>query len=669
MSSYIGPVGELIGSRLLSPPPRPGILATLDRFEILSILGSGGMGIVLLARDPDSDERFAIKMIKPELVADQQVVHRFVKEAEHMHRLRHTNVMPVLEVSNRPEGPYFVMPYFERGSLAKCIQPGCALEPALTLDIASQIAEGLQYTHQRGIIHRDLKPANILLAANERVCLADFGLARTVFNDTIVDVETQQCEGTAPYMSPAVAAGEAEDTRCDIYAFGALLYEMLTGQHPYTGQSTREFRKKILAGPPQPIATLNPKADGRLIVVAEGAMARELRDRYAVMADVLADLTRIKDGKAPVGPRGLGRKARQKLERVRGIPKFVWIPACLACLLVLGLLLWPAAPKEALTFHAPRGIAVDSIRNVYVVDGDYCTIGKITPTGVLSTLAGIASMPGIVDGTGNKARFSILRGAAIDSAGNVYVADSCTIRKITPAGVVSTFAGKAGVPGAVDAVGGKARFSMPSGVAVDSAGNVYVADMYTIRKITPTGTVSTLAGTDHHAGSTDGAGFSARFGDLAKGVAVDNAGNVFVADAANNSIRKITPAGMVSTLAGMAGQSGSADVVGSKARFWHPQGIAVDIAGNVFVADTGNNTIRKISPAGAVVTVAGAAGQSGNADGIGSGARFFHPQAISVDSLGDLYVADAGNQAVRKVTPKGVVSTLCGRQSRANHSP
>ena len=321
MSSYSGPVADLIGCRLLSPPPRPGVLATLDQFEILSVLGGGGMGIVLLARDTNTNENFAVKMIKLELVADTQVVHRFVKEAEHMHRLRHPNVLPVLEVSDRPEGPYFVMPFFERGNLAKCIRPGRPLETALILDVVSQIAEALRYTHQHGIIHRDLKPANILLAANERICLADFGLARTMFNDTIVDVESRHCEGTAPYMSPAVAAGEAEDTRCDIYAFGALLYEMLTGQPPYTGRTTKEFQKKILAGPPQPISAVNPRADGRLIKVADGAMARELRDRYADMADILADLERIKVGKPPLGPRGKGAMARLELQTIPKYPE------------------------------------------------------------------------------------------------------------------------------------------------------------------------------------------------------------------------------------------------------------------------------------------------------------------------------------------------------------
>ena len=191
------------------------------------------------------------------------------------------------------------MPYFEKGSLASRIKPGRPLDTESILDIAMQVAEGLSFAHRSGIIHRDLKPANILLGGDGRVCLADFGLARTMFNDTIVDVESRQLEGTAPYVSPAIAAGDAEDTRCDIYSFGALLYEMLTGQPPYQGRGTKEILDQILAGPPKPITSLNPAADRGLIVVAEGCMARELRDRYADMRDVLKDLRRVQMQQAP----------------------------------------------------------------------------------------------------------------------------------------------------------------------------------------------------------------------------------------------------------------------------------------------------------------------------------------------------------------------------------
>ena len=183
--------------------------------------------------------------------------------------------------------------------------------------------------------------------------------------------------------------------------------------------------------------------------------------------------------------------------------------------------------------------------------------------------------------------------------------------------------GDGGPVGSADGTGSAARFNDPDGVAVDGAGNVYVADTFndTIRKITPAGVVTTLAGSPGQVGSADGTGSAARFNDP-EGVAVDAAGNVYVADTRNDTIRKITPAGVVTTLAGSPGQAGSADGTGSAARFDFPNGVAVDGAGNVYVADAGNDTIRKITPAGVVTTLAGTAGQSGSADGTGSAARF-----------------------------------------------
>jgi streptogramin lyase len=222
------------------------------------------------------------------------------------------------------------------------------------------------------------------------------------------------------------------------------------------------------------------------------------------------------------------------------------------------------------------------------------------------------------DGIGTAARFCAPQGVAIDNAGNVYVADydNSTVRKITPAGVVSTLAGLAASFGSADGTGSAARFSGPTGIATDSAGDVYVADTgnCTIRKITPAGTVSTFAGTAGAIGSADGTGSAARF-DIPIGIATDSAGNVYVADQGNSTIRKITPNGMVSTLAGAAGVVGSADGVASSARFNYPRGIAIDSTNNLYVADTSNSTIRKITPAGLVTTVVGIRGQTGFAPG------------------------------------------------------
>ncbi len=308
---------------------------------------------------------------------------------------------------------------------------------------------------------------------------------------------------------------------------------------------------------------------------------------------------------------------------------------------------------SAARFDDPTGVAVDGTGNIYVADTVNDTIRKITPAGVVTTLAGTAGQAGNADGIGSAARFDDPTGVAVDSAGNVYVADEVndTIRKITPAGVVTTLAGSPGQIGSADGTGSAARFDDPTGVAVDSAGNVYVADRGndTIREITPAGVVTTLAGSPGQAGSSDGTGSAARFFDP-YGVAVDGAGNVYVADTQNETIRIITPAGVVTTLAGSPGQAGSADGTGSAARFLLPQGLAVDGAGNLYVADTGNYTIPVITPAGVVTTLAGSPGQTSSADGTGSAARFGFPTGIAVDGAGNLYVADFGNDTIRKLS-------------------
>jgi len=320
------------------------------------------------------------------------------------------------------------------------------------------------------------------------------------------------------------------------------------------------------------------------------------------------------------------------------------------------------ATGAAATFHGPSGIAVDSGGNLYVADTDNNVIRKITPSAVVTTLAGTVG-GGSADGTGASAQFNGPVGVAVDSSGNLYVADELndTIRKVTPAGTVTTYAGTAGNVGTNDGTGGAAQFFSPFGICVDQAGNVYVTDAGndSVRKITPGGVVSTLAGTPGKRGSANGTGSGASF-SLPVGIAVDNAGNLYVSEQGNFDIRKITPGGTVTTFAGTAGGVGFADGTGSAAQFNLPAGLAVDANGNVYVADYANNTIRKITPAGVVTTLAGNSQASGSADGPGASARFYLPVGIAVDGSGNLYVTEQGNDAVRMITPAGVVSTLAG---------
>ncbi len=314
-------------------------------------------------------------------------------------------------------------------------------------------------------------------------------------------------------------------------------------------------------------------------------------------------------------------------------------------------------------FNFSSGIAIDSASIVYVTDSNSSTIRSITPFGQVVTIAGTVGGNSQVDGFGTGAVFSYPHDLTLDSSGNIYVADfgNNAIRKFNTQKLASTVAGGDYTSGSTDGISSAARFNFPFGLAVDSSRNVYVADTnnHTVRKITQAGSVTTLAGSAGDIGTTDGLGGAARF-NVPHGVAVDSAGNSYVADARNHIIRKISPFGMTSTLAGLAGVSGNTDGVGSVARFNYPSGLAVDAIGNVFVADTSNQTIRKITPAGVVTTLAGSPGTTGSTDGLGSAARFYNPLGVILDSIGNVYVPDYSNSIVRKITPAGLVTTFAG---------
>ncbi len=285
-----------------------------------------------------------------------------------------------------------------------------------------------------------------------------------------------------------------------------------------------------------------------------------------------------------------------------------------------------------------------------------------TPTngGVVTTLAGSGS-PGSTNTTGTAASFYNPTGVAVDSSGNVYVADrpNHMIRQITYWGNVTTLAGSLS-PGATNATGTAASFSLPFGVAVDSFGNVYVADSANnlIRKISTGGVVTTLAGSAGVTGSTNGTGTAASFYDPS-GVAVDSTGNVYVADTGNNLIREITYWGNVTTLAG-SGSPGATNATGTAASFKGPASVAVDTTGNVYVVDETNQLIRKITTGGVVTTLAGSAGVTGATNATGTAALFNYPQGVAVDSSGNVYVADTYNHLIRKISTGGVVTTLAG---------
>ena len=351
------------------------------------------------------------------------------------------------------------------------------------------------------------------------------------------------------------------------------------------------------------------------------------------------------------------------------------------------------ATSSVVTSTSPYGIAVASDGTVFIANiesGGNGTIKKLTatPGNVLSTYAGNAiyhSNFGDVDGIGQAARFDHPRAMTRASDGTLYVADTnnYTIRKVAVDGTVTTVAGSPGLQGIVDGLGSTARFYQPYGIAVDSSGNLYVSDGNFIRKINPAGLVTSLVSSGLN---------------QPRGIAIRANGDLVVADSVNNCLRIVTPAGVVTTvneiggstlnyplgvavgpsdlfvvptghqirtitaagvsaaLAGMFSIKGAADGTGTAGQFYFPEGVTVDAAGNAFIGDTQNDTVRRVSPAGQVVTLGGIGESTGSFDGIGPAARFDFPTGIVVDGTGVIYVLDTNNSTIRKGTPPVAVT-------------
>ena len=319
-------------------------------------------------------------------------------------------------------------------------------------------------------------------------------------------------------------------------------------------------------------------------------------------------------------------------------------------------------PSSTARFNRPVGVALNTSGTLFVSDQANHVIRAVTGA-VVSTFAGMGGVYGAADGTGSNARFYNPANLSVDSQGNLYVPEGSHVtRKVSPSAVVTTLAGVANSTGSTDGASAvSARFNQPGGVEVDGTGAVFVADSqnHEVRRVQPSGLVTTVAGNPWFPGVVDGAGVAASF-STPYGIARSASGDLYVADCSGHTIRKIDTSGVVTTLAGTAGQAGYADGTGPNARFNSPVGLAVDTAGTVFVADTGNHTIRKISPQREVTTFAGSPGQPGSVDDFGIVARFNHPLDLTLDGSGGLLVVDQSNCKVRAITPSQNVSTFAG---------
>jgi sugar lactone lactonase YvrE len=319
-------------------------------------------------------------------------------------------------------------------------------------------------------------------------------------------------------------------------------------------------------------------------------------------------------------------------------------------------------PAISAQLNKPYAAAVDTAGNLFIADYGGNRVRKVTPNGIITTVAGNGTQDfGGDGGPATSAQLSWPSGVAVDTAGNLFIADfgNVRVRKVTPSGIITTVAGIGPAWYGTSGFGGdggpatSAQLDNPHGVALDSAGNLFIADQGNnrVRKVTPNGIITTVAGNGTQDFGGDGGPATSAQLFWPSGVAVDTAGNLFIADYGNQRVRKVTPGGVISTVAGIGSYGFSGDGrAATAAQLYNPSGVALDSAGNLFIADYGGNRVRKVTPGGVISTVAGIGSYGFSGDGgWATAAQLYNPSGVAVDSAGNLFIADYGNNRLRKV--------------------
>jgi len=699
---------------------------TIGRYAIRAELGAGGFATVYRAYDPNLDRELALKVLHRHLVHQPDIRARFIREGRALARVRHPNLVLVYEAGEAEGAAYLALELVDGRTLDDVIWDRGPLPLVEVVAITDQVAGALAALHARNLVHRDVKPANIMIERNTgRAVLLDLGVMRDLTDATVT---SSSLVGTPSLMAPEQVLWHGQVTpQTDVYQLGASVFVALSGHVPFRGDPMQVF-DAIKTQPPPDLHALRPDLPAAVVATVAEAMSKEPARRPPGPEALAADLRRVAQPAAtsdltsatptvllprphaspppaPTEPvphrrtpdeRGPGPRRAVSRKRAAAIAATVAVLFGLAVLTLAVVRLrsedgdddtaaagptvittaqgatssqppaqkaapapagagtvttfaggWPGGfadgPVAMAQFGAPPGLALGADNTLYVADQHNRRVRAISPAGVVSTVADLSA--------GGQTPEDQLVGVAVDGAGTVYFIDrqNHLVYKVAPGGSPTVLAGS-GRWGFADGVGTQASFASLGGIAVDATGAIYVTDEdnHTVRRITPAGEVTTVVGSATP-GFADGSGAAAQF-SYPVGVAADAAGTLYVADAGNHAIRRITPAGEVTTLAG-TGEPGFADGPGRQARFNNPWAIAVDGAGNVYVADKENHRIRRIAPDGMVTTVAG--GEEGNEDGPIDRAQFSLPMGVAVDRAGAIYVADVGNASIRKIVPAG----------------
>jgi ABC-type amino acid transport substrate-binding protein/tRNA A-37 threonylcarbamoyl transferase component Bud32 len=312
--------GWLAGVTRMSAPAQPRGRLVGD-YELLEKVGRGGMGVVYKARQVSLNRVVALKMIRAGQLASPEEVRRFRREAESIARLDHPNIVPIYEIGEEDEQHYFSMKLVPGGSLAQHLVRFA--DPEAAARLIATVARAVQHAHEKGIVHRDLKPANVLLDVRGEPHVGDFGLAKQLDASATID---SIILGTPSYMAPEQAAGKSREVgpAADVYALGAILYELLTGQPPFAAETPLDTILRVLHKEPVSVAELRPEVPRNLVGIVMRCLEKEPARRYASAAALADDLTRFANGQPlPELPAAPTRPADDSLQRVRRVGKLV----------------------------------------------------------------------------------------------------------------------------------------------------------------------------------------------------------------------------------------------------------------------------------------------------------------------------------------------------------
>ncbi|MCX6396057.1 MAG: PxKF domain-containing protein [Propionibacteriales bacterium] len=329
-----------------------------------------------------------------------------------------------------------------------------------------------------------------------------------------------------------------------------------------------------------------------------------------------------------------------------------------------------AGPATSSNLFNPYGVAVDGSGNVYIADTVNNRVEKVTPGGQLSVIAGTGDTGAPTEGPATSSNLDLPIGVAVDGSGNVYIADygNNRVEQVTPGGQLSVIAGTSsqGAPTAGPAT--SSNLNSPAGVAVDGSGNVYIADQgnHRVEQVTPGGQLSVIAGTGVAGAPTAGPATSSNL-DNPTGVVVDGTGNVYIADGRNNQVEKVTPGGQLSVIAGTGAAGAPTAGPATSSNLRTPFGVAVDGSGNVYIADTSNHRVEKVTPGGQLSVIAGTGAAGAPTAGPATSSNLSYPTGVAVDGTGNVYIADFGNHRVEKlVAPPPATIYAFGLQQPLN---